>query len=208
MTLLIGCGQPLQTNTRAASTQPFVTATVAALVPSAPGSAVTSAMPTVAPQMLSTQATPEASALPTSVPTAVTSVNPAATAQLGRPTVAIVPQLPTLTNEDRWRAQQKDRVVFPDPRVYVARRPTTLYWYDPVSGQSLPVGTLLGPFTAQATFTFVPVNAPALEVPYRINGDFGLTSIAPSVRQRMADAGYTEFAETYVLLSDAIEQQS
>ncbi len=125
-----------------------------------------------------------------------------------RPTVVVVPQIPTTTNEERWRALQKDRVVFPEPRVYIARRPTTLYWYDPLSGQSLPVGTLLGPFTAQAAFIFLPANAPALEVPYRINGDFGLTSIAPSVQQRMAAAGYTEFAETYVLLSDAIVQQS
>lgn len=212
MTLLVGCGQPLQTNTRAASTEPspplmVVTVIAPAIAPSAPGSAATTAMPTPATQAPPAHAAPEASALATSPPIATEAVHPSTTAQPGHPTVVIVPEIRPLTNEERWRAQQKDRVVFPEPRVYVARRPTTLYWYDPLSGQSLPVGTLLGPFTAQAAFTFVPANAPALEVPYRINGDFGLTSIAPSVRQRMAEAGYTEFVETYVLLSDAIEQR-
>lgn len=212
MTLLVGCGQPLQIDTRAASAQPsppLMVATAIAPTSTASGtdSGATQAMPTVAPQATLPQATPAPSLPPTDVPPVVVSAGPAATAQPGRPTVMVVPQLPALTNEQRWRAQQKDRDVFPAPRVYIAHRPTTLYWYDPLSAQSLTVGTLLGPFTAQAAFTFVPADAPALEVPYRINGDFGLTSIAPSVRERMAAAGYTEFVETYVLQSDAIERQ-
>ncbi|HEU5011691.1 MAG TPA: hypothetical protein VFT66_04035 [Roseiflexaceae bacterium] len=166
-------------------------------------------VPGTMPQSPFVPATPEPSAEPTLAPTMpAVSATITPTALLpGRPTVQIVPHFPTLTNEERWRAQEENRTVFPQPRVYVAQRPTQLWWYDPLAGQSLPVGTLLGPFTAQAAFTFRPLNAPALEVPYRIDGDYGLTAIAPSVKQRMAAAGYAEFAETYVLLSDDVVQQ-
>jgi len=39
----------------------------------------------------------------------------------------------------------------------------------------------------------------ALEVPYRINNDFGLTSISEAVRARMQAAGYSQSVEAYVL---------
>lgn len=81
-----------------------------------------------------------------------------------------------------------------------------MYWYDPLSGQSLTIGTILGPFTAQAQFGFIPQgDQPALEVPYRINNDFGLTAISPAVRDRMNAAGYTESVEAYILVNEAVK---
>lgn len=147
----------------------------------------------------SVEASPAPSARESTVPAA-------ASAPAARTSVVVVPSTPTVqTNEQRWRAQQIEREPFTEPRIYLARRPTPLLWYDPLTGQSLVVGTLLGPFTAQASFTYRPAGAPALEVPYRINGDFGLTSISPVVQERMANAGYTDTVEAYVLLHDGIE---
>lgn len=214
LALLVGCGQPLQIDSRTAGVQPSPplmvgTPSVTAMTSPAPGGAAPGT-PAAATQSPFVTVAPTPAAEPTiAPPTPRTSATVAPTGALpGRPTVEVVPRLPAMTNEERWRAQQENRTVFPQPRIYVARQPTQLWWYDPSSGQSLPVGTLLGPFTAQAEFTFRPLNAPALEVPYRINGDFGLTSIAPSVQQRMAAAGYTEFAETYMVLSDAVVPQN
>jgi hypothetical protein len=122
------------------------------------------------------------------------------------PTIVVVPRPPReRTNEDIWRAQQARREVFEQPRAYVARAPVPLWWYDPLTGQSLEIGTLFGEFVAQAEFVFQPRDTPALEVPYRIDQDFGLTAISPAVRERMAAAGYTESVEAYVLQSDAVQ---
>lgn len=122
------------------------------------------------------------------------------------PTAVIIPLTAVpQTNEQRWRAQQKDRQVFESRRVYTATEPTPLFWYDPLTGQSLTIGTLLGDFTAQAQFEFIPRgNQAALEVPYRINSDFGLTAISPAVRDRMIASNYTESVEAYVFISDPI----
>jgi hypothetical protein len=109
------------------------------------------------------------------------------------------PPAATPTNEQRWRAQQADREVFP-PQVFLAKRPVTLWWWDPTTGQSLEVGTIIGPVTAQARFIFRPRQAPALEVPYRLNIDFGLTAVSPVVIERMKAAGSSESVEAYVLL--------
>lgn len=207
VTVLVGCGQPLQIDTRAASARPSQRAPSFATVTS--GFGTPSALPGTGMPGTSMPATqpPTVAATPTLPPTL--NALSTATAPIAplRPTVVVVPQQPALSNEERWRAQQIDRTVFPEMRVYVARRPTQLFWYDPLAGQSLPVGTLLGPFTAQAEFMLRSADAHALEVPYKINSDFGLTSIAPSVKQRMARAGYTEYVETYVLLSDDVVQQ-
>jgi hypothetical protein len=116
--------------------------------------------------------------------------------------------IPTLTisNEERWRRQQLDRQVLTERQTYRARSATPLWWYDPLTGQSLEIGTLVGPFTVQALFTFRPRNLAAVEVPYRINKDFGLTAISPVIVERMQAAGYTESVEAYVLLNDTIAQ--
>jgi hypothetical protein len=109
------------------------------------------------------------------------------------------------TSEQLWRAQQVDRRLFESPRAYVARPPATLLWYDPRTGQSLEIGTLLGEFQASAEFTLRDSDRPAIEVPYRINNDFGLTAISDAIVQRMNEAGYAERVEAYVLLSDAVQ---
>jgi hypothetical protein len=117
--------------------------------------------------------------------------------------VVVIPQTPTpLSNHDRWRAQQSDRQVLETAQTYVARRPTPLLWFDPMTGQSLPIGMIVGDFTVQALFTLRSTNQPSLEVPYRINIDYGLTSISDAVRQRMNAAGYTESVEAYVIRTE------
>lgn len=108
------------------------------------------------------------------------------------------------TSEQRWRAQQIDRVVFEGQRIYTASQPVSLLWYDPATGQSLEIGSLIGDFPAQAQFTFRGTGQPALEVPYRINTDFGLTAISAAVRERMRAAGYTESVEAYIAQTEAI----
>jgi hypothetical protein len=44
----------------------------------------------------------------------------------------------------------------------------------------------------------------ALEVPYRINQDFGLTAISEAVRARMKAAGYTDSVEAYIEQTEAV----
>lgn len=90
------------------------------------------------------------------------------------------------------------------PRLYTARSHISLYWYDPTTGQTLEIGTLVGDFPVQAQFTFRPKNAPALEVPYRINTDFGLTAISEILKQRMNNAGYEQSVEAFVLVDERI----
>jgi hypothetical protein len=103
------------------------------------------------------------------------------------------------TNEQRWRAQQQDRQVNDPPRIYVAPNPATLWWYDPLNNQSVPIGTISGEFPVQAEFILRGAQQTALEVPYRINNDFGLTAISEAVRERMQAAGYSQSVEAYVL---------
>jgi len=120
--------------------------------------------------------------------------------------VIVVPQTAVpLSNEQRWRAQQLERQVFDPPLVYVARGQVSLLWYDPPTGQSLEIGTIQGEFPVQAQFRLRESNQPALEVPYRINGDFGLTAISEAVRQRMVAAGATESVEAYVVQTDVVQ---
>ena len=118
----------------------------------------------------------------------------------------IVPQtVEPQTSEQRWRAQQVQREAFEQPQNYIATAPVSLMWFDPLTGQSLEIGRLLGEFTAQAQFLYRPNEVPALEVSYMINQNFGLTAISPAVVERMASAGYTETVEAYVLQSDLIQ---
>jgi hypothetical protein len=124
------------------------------------------------------------------------------------PTQAVVirpPTPPQQTSEQVWRAQQVDRRPFDPPRAYVARPSATLLWYDPRTGQSLEIGTLLGEFQVSAEFILRSSDQPAIEVPYRINSDFGLTAISDAIVQRMNEAGYVERVEAYVLLSETVQ---
>jgi len=132
------------------------------------------------------------------VPVAATSTKPLPATQI--PAVIVVPltQAPE-TNEQRWRAQQLDRKVDDPASIYVAPNAITLWWYDPLSSQSVPIGTISGEFPVQAEFLLRGSQQAALEVPYRINSDFGLTAISEAVRERMNAAGYTQSVEAYVL---------
>jgi hypothetical protein len=147
--------------------------------------------------------TSTAAPLPTAVP--ATPVPPLATPS-PTPAVIIVPQtVAPQTNEQRWRAQQLERQPFDPPQQYVATQETPLLWYDPLIGQSLEIGRLSGPFMVTAQFVLRNGNQPALEVPYRINQDYGLTSISDAIKGRMSAAGFTQSVQAYVVQTDAVQ---
>lgn len=100
--------------------------------------------------------------------------------------------------------QQMDREVLDPPQIYRVVRRAPLFWFDPATGQTLEIGTLIGDIPVQARFRLRSTGEAALEVPYRINNDFGLTAISEAVRSRMEAAGYTVSVEAFVLESDAI----
>lgn len=208
--VLAGCGQPMQigtpTQTQVQSplppditVQPSVTAIN---MPSA-------APPTqIAPEL---EATPAAAATaePTAARTPTAGVTVTATTSLTAtliPAVIVVPATqPPTTSEGRWRAQEQDRNINDPPRIYIAKNPTTLWWFDPSTSQSLTIGTISGEFPVQAEFILRSTQQAALEVPYRINNDFGLTAISEAVRERMKAAGYTQSVEAYVLRTADIQ---
>jgi hypothetical protein len=186
--VLAGCGQPMQIGAPSpVQMQPTRLPPDTAL-PTKIANNVPSATP-------SAQAT--ALLRPTATAATAPSISAAATPP---PAVIIVPltQLPE-TNEARWRAQEQDRKVNDPPRIYVAPSQVTLWWYDPLNSQSVPIGTLSGEFPAQAEFILRSAQQAAFEVPYRINNDFGLTAISDAVRERMQAAGYTQSVEAYIL---------
>lgn len=144
-------------------------------------------------------------AVPTELPapsTPTTAVMPISTPT---PEVIIIPAPLEQSSEARWRAQQIDREVINPVRLYETSAPTQLLWYDPATGQVLEIGSLHGAFPVQAQFTFRPTRASALEVPYRINNDFGLTSISDALLTRMQHSGSDQYVEAFVLLTDAIK---
>jgi hypothetical protein len=178
---------------------PFATRTIATAAPQATAveQAQEQATPTAEPS-----ATAAATAEPAPTVATATALPPTA---LPTPEVQIVPaQRPTPTSEERWRAQQQDREVLLPPRLYSIQSTATLNWYDPLTGQVLEIGTVRGLVPAQAIFVFRPVSQPAIEVPYRINNDFGLTSISSALVERMRQAGYQESVEAFVLLDETI----
>lgn len=175
--LLTACGQPLRINPPASRT------------------------PVAATQAVRT-ASPPAGATPTatvgSVVTAVT---------LPQPSPSIVVILPTAvpqSSQERWLAQQLNRQAIDPPRIYVANAAVPLWWYDPATGQSLEIGSLLGEFPVQAQFTLRNGGRVAFAVPYRINADYGLTAISGAVRERMRAAGYAEQVEAYIIQVEAV----
>lgn len=90
------------------------------------------------------------------------------------------------------------------PLRYRASGSTELWWFDPLVQQPVILGTISGEFLAQAQFRLRGQGAEALEVPYRINADYGLTAISPAYVERMRRAGYSESVEAYVLLTSEI----
>lgn len=166
-----------------------------------------------------------ASAMPTLLPSAPVTVAPivtqTATAALivatpQPPTVVpptptippaptlVLPTLPSLSPEERWRAQQLDRQIIDPPRVYNTKR-SGLYWYDPVNQQKVLLGVLSGDFMVQATFTFREDGQPALEVPYEVNRGYGITALSPAVLERIRAAGYSDWIETFVFLTPEVQ---
>ncbi|MCS6940807.1 MAG: hypothetical protein NZM94_16140 [Roseiflexus sp.] len=183
---LAGCGQPLQLDAAQRTRTPLITQPAART--STPERTVAAVAPTYTPQASIRESSP--------------TVAPATST----PTVRIVPATPApQTNEERWRAQQLDRQVFDPPQIYRVVRRTPLFWFDPTTGQILEIGTVLGNIPVQAQFRLRATGEAALEVPYRINNDFGLTAISDAVRTRMEAAGYTVSVEAFVLESDAVQ---
>jgi hypothetical protein len=202
--MLAGCGQPLQIGTPSqAQVRPTLVPSDTALP-----SVTANSVPSVAP---SAQATPELAAIPTTTAPIEPTVGAEATPTMPisatvAPAVIVVPltQKPE-TNQQRWRAQQQDRKVNDPPKIYIARNPVTLWWFDPLTSQSVPIGSISGEFPAQAEFTLRGEQQAALEVPYVINVDFGLTAISEAVRERMKAAGYAQSVEAYVLRTADIQ---
>ncbi len=199
--LLAGCGQPLQINPTAAAGSARTPAQGVPRPTSVPVPRTATIVPgdsSPAPEGPSDYAAATA-ALPQSTPS--TPVAP----PTPTPAVIVIPQTAaSLDREQRWRAQELDRQVLTPPQLYIAKNPVPLLWYDPITGQSLEIGTLIGTFPVQARFRLRSSNSPALEVPYRINNDFGLTSISEAVRDRIAKAGYAESVEAYVIQTNDV----
>lgn len=140
------------------------------------------------------------------VPTEGVIASPTAIATLvGTPVVVVPPTQAALSGEAAWEAQQANRQNFGEERRYTATTAVSLFWFDPVTGQRLEVGRLIGGFVATAQFELrFQDNAEALAVPYRIDQDYGLTAISPAVKARMQAAGYNDRIEGYVLLGDSV----
>jgi hypothetical protein len=202
--VLAGCGQPMQIGT------PSQTQVLPTRLPSVTAlpRVTANSVPSITPPA---QATPELTTIPFATapiePKVGVETTPAIPIAATRaPAVIVVPltQMPE-TNQQRWRAQQQDRKVNDPLRIYVARNPATLWWYDPLTSQSVPIGTINGEFPVQAEFTLHGEQQAALEVSYVINVDFGLTAISEAVRERMKAAGYSQSVEAYVLRTADIE---
>ena len=134
-------------------------------------------------------------ATPTPAPAVTPTVNPA---------FANV-QLPTAADlEERWRAMQVDRAPFGQTRNYFSPGYQVVWWFDPVFGQILPIGQLQGEFAAQATFRIRGQWIQALEIPYLINQQYGIT-VPPPILKRMQDAGKTEWVDVFVYLTQDME---
>lgn len=163
------------------------------LAPSAPGSLAPD--PSTATPPNPTATPPPPTALPTGAPTGP-SLPPLA-----------LPMTPALSNQERWRAQQQDRVVFGELRSFTTSG-SELWWYDPVNQQHVILGVISGDFVAQAQFQLRGQGLGALEVPYQLNVSYGLTAVSPSILERIAAAGYeSDWIETYVFLSPDVNQR-
>ncbi len=184
--LLAGCGQPLQLNpgsggppgTGSLSTQTTSRTTTATLDSGGAGVFETAPPPLILTPADATQA-PDG----------------------GAPAASPPPEA-----LERWQHQQLERSDFPQELTFVAQRPVDLFWFDPISGQRLVIGQLIGAFPAQASFTLRATNQPALLVRYEIDRSFGLTAISPVLKQRMQAAGVGPTTDAYVILSTDIAQ--
>ena len=193
--MLSGCMAELQTGRMPASAPPAARPSATTVAPPPIGAGQLPAAPgSMAPDPATAAPTLP---LPTASPAATASVAPAATAlpPLSLPTVA------PLTNEERWRAQQQDRVVFDGLQSY-STTGSELWWFDPVNQQHVILGRLTGEFVAQAQFLPRGQGVPALEIPYQVNSSYGLTALSPALLERIAAAGYaSDWVEAYLFLT-------
>ena len=98
---------------------------------------------------------------------------------------------------ERWRQMQVERTVFDQHRTFVSTGSHTVWWFDPVFGQFLPLGEVQGAFTVQAIFRINGMCVEALEMPYHVNQQYNI-AIPPAILQRMRDAGVGEWTEVFV----------
>jgi hypothetical protein len=139
---------------------------------------------------------------PSPMPTIELTAAPAPPTATPEATLVLPTQVP-LTNEQRWRAQQIERVVFDPMRSYTTVS-SELWWYDPVNQQHVILGTFTGSFVAQARFTLRGQGVEALEVPYQVNKSYGLTALSTALVDRIKTAGNSEWVETYVFVTPNI----
>ncbi len=193
VSMLSGCMEALQDNQSGATMPPSALPSV----PVATGESVSSAMPEVVPT--STELPPAMTAAVTETPVAtMLSVAPSPT--VAPPPPLVLPTRPPQSNQERWRDQQVNRVVLEPMRVYTAVN-SQLWWYDPINQQHVVLGTFMGDFMAQATFTLRHQQVEALEVPYQVNQAYGLTALSPALIARIQAAGAGEWIETYVVVT-------
>lgn len=119
--------------------------------------------------------------------------------------IEVTPRLrATPTGDERWAAFAGQRQLFDTPVRVTTLQPTPLLWLDPRNGQVLEIGLLNGDFVATAQIVLTSDNSVAYEVDYRINQDFGLTSISEAVAMRMRDAGYAASVRAFVVVTDNV----
>jgi hypothetical protein len=183
--VLVSCGQPIQINNR--TPQPSGTPLIVATDGTAPAEATT------VPPAEQATAPAEQTSAPADV--AITPVE----------VVVVTPRLiATPTGDERWAAFVSNRSAFESPMRMSTLAPSPLLWLDPRNGQVIEIGLLNGDFVATATMNLTSDNSKAYEVEYRINQDYGLTSISEAVAMRMRDAGYAASVRAFVVANDNI----
>ncbi len=98
---------------------------------------------------------------------------------------------------ERWRQMQEERTVFEGHRTFVSTGSHTVWWFDPIFGQFLPLGEVQGAFTVQARFRLKGQWIEALELPYHVNQQYNI-DIPPVILERMRNAGVGEWTEVFV----------
>jgi hypothetical protein len=137
----------------------------------------------------------------TATPSIVTAPTAPEAPPVATPPPLNLPTAPAPTNEERWRAQQQDRVLFGGLAPFYTSG-SELWWYDPLNQQHVILGRITGDFNAQAQFVLHGQGVQALEVPYQVNVGYGLTALSPALLERIRAAGYeSEWIETYVFLT-------
>ncbi len=222
MLVLVGCTQPQALSTAPRATGSLFVNRTATAIPSVATMTVRATTPAHNPFATQTQTGLQAgdtASVPTTisvataevtrpVPTALTTNTPSFT---NTPTAAVIviPRSATpISNEQRWRIQQRDREVLSPVQIYTIQGQAALLWYDPLASQVIEIGLVHGSVPVQARFNYLPYQAAAIEIPYRINVDFGLTSISDAAVERMRQAGYTESVESFIIITDSIRPQN